>query len=212
MNQLMISTVEDSIPTRYTLLSRLQDWDDQESWRFFFDTYWRLIYSVASKSGLTESEAQDVVQETVISVAKDIHKFKRDRAIGSFKGWLCNLTRWRIADQLRKRGPGVMAHITRETQLSDIREEENCAATNAELEEVWDKEWRTNLFEAAVERVKRKVKEEHFQIFDLNVVKAWPARKVADTLGVNIGQVYLAKHRVAGLIKREMRLLEKELF
>src|SRR5215472_3086238 len=97
-----IST-EEFIPTRYTLLSRLQNWEDNESWKDFFDTYWRLIYSVARKSGLTEAEAQDVVQETVISVAKHIHKFRRDRKLGSFKGWLRNLTRWRIADQLRKR-------------------------------------------------------------------------------------------------------------
>src|SRR5215831_12190596 len=94
---------EDFIPTRYSLLSRLQDREDNESWKEFFDTYWRLIYSVARKAGLTEVEAQEVVQETVISVAKDIEKFKRDRRLGSFKGWLRNLTRWRIADQLRKR-------------------------------------------------------------------------------------------------------------
>lgn len=86
---------EDMIPTRYSLLSRLGNWDDDESWRTFFDTYWRLIYNTALKSGLSEAEAQDVVQETVICVAKDIQKFKRDRAEGSFKGWLRNLTRWR---------------------------------------------------------------------------------------------------------------------
>jgi len=51
----------------------------------FFDTYWRLIYCVATRSGLTETEAQDVVQETVICVAKDIQKFKRDRAAGRSK-------------------------------------------------------------------------------------------------------------------------------
>src|SRR5579859_1023662 len=96
---------EQAIPTRYSLLSRLQDWGDQESWRDFFDTYWRLIYSVALKSGLTEAEAQDVVQETVICVAKDIQKFKRQHELGSFKAWLRQLTRWRIADQLSKRRP-----------------------------------------------------------------------------------------------------------
>src|ERR1017187_727339 len=109
MNCVMTLLVEDPIPTRYTLLSRLEDRGDQDSWKDFFDTYWRLIYSVAVKSGLTEAEAQDVVQETIISVARDIHKFKRDRALGSFKGWLRNLTRWRIADQLRKR-PGLRQH------------------------------------------------------------------------------------------------------
>src|SRR6185436_12392495 len=106
MTAAMKSFPDDLIPTRYSLLSRLQNWDDQESWKDFFDTYWRLIYSVAINSGLNEAEAQDVVQETVICVAKDVQKFKRDRAKGSFKGWLRNLTRWRIRDQLRNRLPG----------------------------------------------------------------------------------------------------------
>lgn len=35
---------EDSIPTRKSLLGRLKDWEDQESWHVFFDTYWKLIY------------------------------------------------------------------------------------------------------------------------------------------------------------------------
>src|SRR6266566_2830094 len=105
-NDGMLPHREGMIPTRYSLLSRLQNWDDQESWKDFFDTYWRLIYSTAVNAGLSEAEAQDVVQETVICVAKNIQKFKRDRAKGSFKGWLRNLTRWRIRDQLRKRIPG----------------------------------------------------------------------------------------------------------
>ena len=96
MTPVMTLREEDPIPTRYSLLRRLQNWDDQESWKDFFNTYWRLIYSVAIKSGLTEAEAQDVVQEVVICMAKGIHAFKRDRALGSFKGWLRNITRWRI--------------------------------------------------------------------------------------------------------------------
>ena len=103
MTKTVPATEYNLIPTRYSLLSRLQNWDDQASWKEFFDTYWRLIYLIALQSGLTETEAQDVVQETVISIAKDIHKFRRDRSLGSFKGWLRNLTRWRIADQLRRR-------------------------------------------------------------------------------------------------------------
>ena len=207
----MTLLTEDPIPTRYSLLSRLQNWDDQESWKDFFDTYWRLIYAIALKSGLTESEAQDVVQETIISVAKDIHKFKRDRALGSFKGWLRNVTRWRIADQLRKR--------TRHARGGNSENEEERRAVDAaqvpdpagdELESVWEADWQANLLEAAIEKVKRSVKEEHFQMFDLYVIQQWPAGKVARLLGVNVGQVYLAKHRVSALIKKEARRLEKK--
>ena len=60
------SAEADFIPTRRTLLSRLKNFDDHLSWRNFFDTYWKLIYSVALKSGLRDAEAQEVVQETVI--------------------------------------------------------------------------------------------------------------------------------------------------
>src|SRR3989454_6325968 len=93
----------DPIPTRHSLLNRLKDLGDQTSWEDFFDTYWRLIYNVAVKAGLTDTEAQEVVQETVIAVARKIAEFKADPAYGSFSAWLMRLTRWRIADQFRKR-------------------------------------------------------------------------------------------------------------
>src|SRR5262245_63134562 len=93
------------IATRRSLLARMDNWDDQRRWQEFFDTYWKLIYSAARKSGLTDAEAQEVVQETVISVAKNIDRLDYDPAIGSFKGWLLQITRWRIADQFRKREP-----------------------------------------------------------------------------------------------------------
>src|SRR2546428_11792243 len=87
------------LATRRSLVERLADWGDQLRWQEFFDTYSKLIYSAARQSGLTDAEAQEVVQETVITVAKNIGKLKYDPAIGSFKGWLLQITRWRIADQ-----------------------------------------------------------------------------------------------------------------
>ena len=211
MSQMMPSHAEDFIPTRYSLLSRLQNWDDQKSWKVFFDTYWRLIYSMALKSGLTDSEAQEVVQETIICVAKDIHKFKRDPQAGSFNGWLRNLTRWRIGDQLRKRKPHVLGDALWQAENSGAPElAEIPAPTDDGLERLWEEEWQANLMTAAIERVRHRVKEEHYQIFDLNVIRQWPAAKVAETLDVSVALVYLAKHRVLALVKKEVRLLEKQ--
>ena len=198
---------EDFIPTRYSLLSRLQNWDDQESWQDFFNTYWRLIYSFALKSGLTAAEAEDVVQETIISVAKNIQKFKRDRALGSFKGWLRNLTRWRIADHLRKRTNTADMPVeigedgTFEFNMAEI-------PASAEMESIWEDEWRMNLMKVALQNVKNAVKEEHYQIFDLYVIKQWPAGKVAGMLHVNVGKVYLIKYRLEAMVKNEIRRLE----
>lgn len=199
----------DLYPTRYSLLSRLQDWDDQDSWRDFFETYWRLIYSVAIKSGLSEAEAQDVVQDTVVCVAKDIAKFKRDRERGSFRGWLRNLTRWRINDQLRKRAQSHrIEHVglpTESDALAQIPDPSSSA-----LDMIWDEEWTANLMEAALEKVRGRVREEYYQIFDLYVLRQWKASDVAEALGVSLGRVYLAKHRVALELKGELRELQKK--
>src|SRR6266581_3661770 len=88
---------------RGRVLSRLKDWRDGESWQDFFDTYWRLIYGVARKAGLSDAEAQDIVQETVFSVARKIEGFRYDPKVCSFKTWMLNLTRWRIINQLKRR-------------------------------------------------------------------------------------------------------------
>src|SRR5437868_9846954 len=94
---------QDLIPTRESLLSRLKNWDDQESWRDFFDTYWRLIFNLARKAGLSDAEAQDIVQETVLSVARNIEGFRYDPTVCTFKSWMLQITRWRIANQKKKR-------------------------------------------------------------------------------------------------------------
>jgi hypothetical protein len=69
-----------------------------------------------------------------------------------------------------------------------------------------------SLLEAAMEKVKRQVNSKQFQMFDLYVIKKWPVLKVAQTLGVNVGQVYLANLRTSALLKREIKKLKGEMF
>ena len=97
------------LATRRSLITRLKNWDDHEGWREFFQTYWKLIYTVALKSGLTETEAEDVVQETVVTIAKTMEKYRYEREKCRFKTWLMRITRMRIIDQLRKRKPDFHA-------------------------------------------------------------------------------------------------------
>jgi RNA polymerase sigma factor (sigma-70 family) len=197
------------LATRRSLVDRLANWDDQRRWQEFFDTYWKLIYSTSRKSGLTDVEAQEVVQETVITIAKKIGKLKYDPSIGSFKGWLLQITRWRIADQFRKREPEntKRAQASEESQTATIERVPDSNVIN--LDALWEKEWQENLFAAAIARVRKKVDPKQFQIFDCYVRKDWPAQKVAERLHVNIGQVYLTRHRISALLKKEIKALER---
>jgi RNA polymerase sigma-70 factor (ECF subfamily) len=203
----MSTAADDSLQTRQSLLSRLRDLDDQESWRTFFDLYWRLLYNVARRSGLDDSGAQDVVQETVIAVARKMPGFRYDSQRGSFKQWLLRITRRRIVDHLRKvyRQP-LRADVGPEMLDEDEAHAEAIADTGAgQIDRAWDEEWERTLFEAAVASVRREVNPKHFQVFDYCVLKGWPITKVTATLGLNAAQAYLAKHRVAQAVKRAVR-------
>jgi RNA polymerase sigma-70 factor (ECF subfamily) len=80
-----------------------------------------------------------------------------------------------------------------------------------DLDALWEEEWRRDLFALAVERIKGQVSPEQFQIFDFYELRQMPAAKVARSLGVNLGQIYLARHRVLKLIKKEVKALESRM-
>ncbi|HEY9172273.1 MAG TPA: sigma-70 family RNA polymerase sigma factor [Verrucomicrobiae bacterium] len=200
------------IPTRQSLLTRLKHWDDQEGWHDFFNTYWRLLYGVGIKAGLTDAEAQEVVQGTVIAVAGKMKTgaFKYDPARGSFKAWLLTLTQWRISDQFRKRRRHAERHPLLEAK-TELMEAVPDSAAEERLAQVWDAEWQNNLMQVALERIRPHVSARTFQIFQLHVLKEWPLERVMKTLGVGKAQVYLAKHRIAARLKKELIRLEKHM-
>ncbi len=191
------------IATRQSLIARLTNWDDQLRWQEFFETYWRLIYSVAKRAGLRDDESQEVVQETCISIARNIASY--DPKLGPFKAWLLTTTRWRINDQFRRRkNEHHTPDDTRRTAA--IERIPDCGKT---LDETWEDEWQRNLLDAGIARLKRKVDAKQFQIFDCVAIKGWTAAETAKRLSVNLAQVYLTKHRLKSLLKKEIRSLEK---
>ncbi len=216
----MAEDPNDSIPTRHSLLHRLKDLGDQTSWQDFFDTYWQLIYNVAAKAGLNHVEAQEVVQETVIVISKNIGEFKVDPARGSFKAWLMHQTRWRIADQFRRRGKPGQVFASAAPGDSPARQGDDTGWTDAinripdpagvQLETVWDEEWAKNLTAVALEQVKRRVSAKQYQMFDLHVLQNLSVQETARTVCAGAASVYMAKYRISRLLKKAVGKLERE--
>lgn len=205
------------LPTRRTLISKLRDWENDDSWQEFFDTYWKLIFSVALKSGLTHPEAEEVVQETIVSIAKKMDSFEYDPDRCSFKGWLKHMTRLRILDQFRKRKPGDQAFARTEkpsrqpdTGASDDPVDQLADSHADALEQIWEREWEDNLIELTLQRIKTHVRPEHYQIFYMNVVQGRSCREVAQLVGTTVSQVYVVRHRVGKLAKQERNAIVQE--
>lgn len=188
--------------TRQSLLTRLRNHDDNAGWQRFFDTYGGVIRMLAIRAGLADAEADDALQETLVSVAKEMPGFRYDPARGSFKGWLFRIARRRIADQFRAR-----ARRQRDGGNEGDLIEEAADPSPDPLDALWDAEWRQNRTQWAVERVKKKVASGQWQIFDLAVLQQVPTDRVCQLLGVNRAQLYMAKMRVGRALKAEVEAM-----
>lgn len=191
--------------TRRSLILKLGDWQDRRSWDEFYRTYWRLIYAVAKQAQLRDEEAWDVVQETILTIAKQSRRQVYDPARGSFKQWLLQVTRWRINDCFRERLKNVSSE-----EEGEQPSPETMADNEADFEQLWEREWQENLLHAALERVKTRVTPQQYQIFDYATLRGMPAGEVRKKLGVSLAQVYLARHRVGNALKKEVAYLREQ--
>jgi DNA-directed RNA polymerase specialized sigma24 family protein len=80
-----------------------------------------------------------------------------------------------------------------------------------QMDELWDEEWRDNIYRSALARVRGRVNPKQFQVFDGCVLQNQRPADVARMLGISTAQVYLARHRVTAAVKRAVKDLEAEL-
>jgi len=212
-NEIESNPLTQTAVTDPVLIERVQDWSDEESWRKFCDIYVGLVHSMASKAGLSDHEAKEVAQLTMIAVAHAIRNFEYDRQRGSFKAWLYSHAKWRIRDQfrlrqrdnkmfLRHQQPATSTGTETIARLPDPRDDH---------QELLESEWNEYVAQTAYDTLKVRVKPKHFQIFDLATVKQWPLRRISRTLCVSVPQVCLIKHRVSYLLKKQTRQVKAQL-
>lgn len=199
-----------SLLTRASLLFRLRDWEDAASWEEFYRLYRKSVYGQARRSGLSHAEAEDVVQDVFKRVAETIQGFESKPERGSFRGWLMNLTRWRITDKFRTRPPEAQGGEKRE-DATGTGPLDRLADPNANDDATWEREWQHNVLDAALARLARRVPAKHFQAFELYARQQWPVLRVSRELGLNPASVYLINHRLTKQLKAEVVRLQSQL-
>jgi RNA polymerase sigma-70 factor (ECF subfamily) len=199
----MSTNLDDSLATRVSLLLRLQDVADHSSWKEFYDRYRRFIFRAAQGKGLSQEDAEEVLQDTVISVAKGLPNFTYSPAGGSFKGWLMTITRRKVVDKLRKQGRQVPT-----TDLDGATVEKITA--DGCFEPAWEIEWHNNLLQAATDQLRLAVTPRSFQIFDWTVRMGRSTKETAEAFGISTVLVRVTKYRVLRKFKSILQRLEKE--
>lgn len=196
------------LETRSSLIQRLKATINGESWEEFFHTYWELIYNVARRAGLSEADAQDIVQETILKVHNSLDRFEYNRKCGTFKGWLRTVTRSRLNDFFKKQQRRPALNQPLEEAADELQNLED--PEGPEIEKIWDEEWNRNLIQAALSRTKKLSSPKQFQIFKCHYIDEWTVRETCRTLGVNAAQVYMAKQRVGKIFREAVETLQEQ--
>ncbi len=203
------------LPTRPSLLGRIGNPNDAASWTEFYSLYKNLVFGFASRSGLSRADAEEVTQDVFNRVAQTINEFESDPKRGTFRGWLRNLTRWRVLDKIRERqrldrlrSPGRgNPDDDRTATIERVADPSNDTKT----EQVWEDEWERRVFEAAMARIRSRVDGRHFQVFELLACQGKTVPEIASQLEMNRATVYVIHYRLRKLLIAEVGKLKNEL-
>ena len=193
-----------NLTTSPTLLGRLASSPtDQGAWGEFVDRYGPQILGWCQRWGLQPADAQDVAQQVLLELARQMSGFRYDPQ-GSFRGWLKTVAyrAWCKFGEARRR-PGLGSGDSAVGTLLD-----NVEASDdlmARLEEESERE----LLERAMAIVRLRVQPNTWEAFRLLALEGKSGSEVAGQLGMKVGSVFVAKSNVRKMIEEEVARLDR---
>lgn len=190
---------------------RLADPGDAEIWGEFYQLYRKLVYGFAAHSGLDHADAEEVTQDVFNEVATNIHDYLAQPQRGSLRGWLLNLTRWRVIDKARRRQRHQKHQQPRSRDSHDRRDDTIEALPDLSppaLDELWEREWEQQILIQALENLRSHVDTRHYQAFELHAAHGLSVRTIAQQLELNPASVYVIHYRLRRLLKAEVDRLK----
>lgn len=195
--------------THESLLLKMQDIEDVRAWDRFYETYSNFIFNFARKRGCHDQLAQDVVQETLITLSRMMPDFHYDPDKGRFRGFLLTVVKSRIVDAWRREQKQTAQSKGQAISDDAISSMEDQWLSN--WEEEWNREWENHLLMEAMKRIEGKVQPHVLESFRRYVLQGQPAADVAAALGISEANIYNQRRRVLTILQREVVTLRDEL-
>ena len=190
--------------TRDSLILRLPDGVDAEAWEEFSAIYEPIVYRFARRNGLQDADAHELVQDVMLSVSRAVRNWVPDKRRGRFRTWLFRIAKNHLIDQLRKRRPDQGSGKT--SQLAALGQ----VAEPQHSEQLWQDEYRREMFRSASAHVQSLVKPQTWQAFWRTAIEGQDIAFVAQSLGMSVTAVYIARCRVIHRLKNVIEEWERE--
>ena len=190
--------------TRASLVLRLRDAGDVAAWDEFVAIYGPLVFRLARRQGLQPSDADDLVQEVLTAVARQIDQWLQRPDRGRFRAWLRCVARNIAVNLLTRRPHGTVGYGGLEPDATLVA----IPAPDNDVSNEFDLEYGREVYRWAAEQVREAVATETWQAFHLTHVEGASIPDAAARLGVTVGQVYVARSRVMSRLREAVRQIE----
>lgn len=189
--------------TSYTLITRAANLQDQDAWKTLHEYYRRFIHYILKQIGVAEEDIEDVSQQVLIRLTKDIGKYDKGRA--RFRTWLSMLISNAAHSHFRKR----------QTERKHFDEYDHEAVENktfeaSKIESMIEKEWTLYITTKAMERVRKSFKGQAIRAFELSL-EGLSSEEIAKKTELSLASVYTLRKRVKKRLYLEVRALTDEL-
>ena len=191
---------ESELRTRASLLMRIRNAGDAESWRTFVTIYAPLVYRKACRCGLQDADAADLNQDVMEKVARAIRSFNYEPSRGRFRDWLLTITRRQLA-QFHECRARRLEHLVGSVELEQLGEGKDQDRPDAD----WNEDFNAQVLQAALDRARPHFEPMTWRAFESVWLENRTAAETADALSLHIDLVYYAKSRVLKRLREEVQ-------
>ena len=188
--------------TSLSLLDRLSERSAApESWTRLVELYEPLLKSWLARYGVQPADADDLVQEVLVVVVRELPDFRHNKRTGAFRSWLRGILIHRLRDFWRARHYRPIA-----AGGSDVRRQlDELAVENGALSRLWDRQHDEHVIRRLLASVRPHVAATTWKAFCRQSLDGDAAADVAAELRISIDSAYAAKSRVLKLLRLEAR-------
>lgn len=186
------------VDTSASLLERLGDRTDAEAWRRFLGLYAPLIRHWLRRHDVPPLEMDDLVQDVLAVVVRELPHFRHNQRTGAFRAWLRSITTNRLRQAWRARR--LHPEATGGTDFAAVLDQ--LEDPDSDLSRLWDREHDHYLVHRLLAWIEPEVQPSTWHAFRRLVLESGSADAVAADLGISVNAVFIAKSRVLQRLRR----------
>jgi RNA polymerase sigma factor (sigma-70 family) len=185
--------------TSLSLINRLQQGSDQLSWNQLLGLYKPLIWGWLRRHNTPLQDAEDLTQDVLAIVVRELPKFTHNGQKGAFRAWLRNIT----ANRLRIYWRGNKGRSTTDWQTFADQLED----TGSELAQEWDRQHDSFLLRKLLDQMEEEFEPKTVKAFRRVALDGVKAELVSQEIGMSVVAIYIAKSRVLRRLREVAEVL-----